>query len=145
MAKNVIRGTISDTVRSCVVEPELAIDFMGAIRQKFKECSKAEGARLSRKLHELNFNSTGNIRTHLMQLEEINNKLRDLRMGSMMHHLIHEVNFQLWFHHTAPVTEKLQKVKCFSTKRLTISRRTDGFKKWMLKKGFVKQEGTSEA
>ncbi|KAL6129896.1 hypothetical protein ACLB2K_068278 [Fragaria x ananassa] len=65
------------------------MDFMEAIRQKFKQCSKAEGARLSKKLHELKFSGSGSIRTHIMQLEEINNKLRDLQMGVMDAQMVH--------------------------------------------------------
>nr|XP_011468791.1 PREDICTED: uncharacterized protein LOC105352788 [Fragaria vesca subsp. vesca] len=219
MAKNVIRGTISDTIRSCMVELELAIDFMDAIRQKFKECSKAEGARLSRKLHELKFNGTGNIRTHLMQLEEINNKLRDLQMGVNDAQVVHIALESLLAEYgnlksnynsqkekweidelisicvneqdrilkdqkekapatsvnlvgkykgkrditlrpkknkfkkdgkkaclPAAATENLQKVKCFFCKKVGhIKKNCDGFKRWMVKKGFAKQEGTSKA
>ncbi|XP_004301906.1 PREDICTED: uncharacterized protein LOC101293797 [Fragaria vesca subsp. vesca] len=77
------------TLRNCVVEPELAIDFMENIRQKFKERSKAEGANLSRKLHELKFSGAGSIKTHIMQLEEINNKLKDLYMGVNDAQMVH--------------------------------------------------------
>ncbi|XP_024164730.1 uncharacterized protein LOC112171846 [Rosa chinensis] len=79
-AKNVTRSTMSDTVRGSIVELELAMDFLEAIADKYRESDKAEGARLSKKFNELKYSGNGSVREHIMQLIEINARVRDLDM-----------------------------------------------------------------
>ncbi|PRQ42084.1 putative transcription factor interactor and regulator CCHC(Zn) family [Rosa chinensis] len=211
MAKNVIRSTMSDTVRGCIEEPEYAVDFLEAIAQKFRESDKAEGARLSRKFNDLKFSGNGSVRTHIMELIDINNKLRELYMGvndaQVVHvaleslpnaysHLRTTYNAQKekWTLNelisicvdeqerikkestptttvnlmgknkgkyqnklkpkktiTKATTEKaaagkLLKIKCYFCKKYGhMKKQCEGFKKWMIKKGFNKEESSKEA
>ncbi|XP_061993723.1 receptor kinase-like protein Xa21 [Rosa rugosa] len=80
-AKNVIRTSMSDTVRGSIIEPELAMDFLEAIGDKYQESDKAEAARLSKRFNELEFSGKGSVREHIMELIDLNSRLRDLDMG----------------------------------------------------------------
>ncbi|XP_040364400.1 uncharacterized protein LOC121049965 [Rosa chinensis] len=71
-AKNIIRSTMSNTVRGSIVEPDLAMDFFEAIVDKYWESHKAEAARLSKRFNELKFYGSGSVREHSMELIGIN-------------------------------------------------------------------------
>ncbi|XP_062028660.1 uncharacterized protein LOC133744592 [Rosa rugosa] len=86
-AKNVMRTTMTDTVRGSIDEPALAFDYMDAIAEKFKESNKAEASRLSKEMNELKYTGSGGVRQHIMKLTELNARLRDLDMGVQDDHL----------------------------------------------------------
>ncbi|XP_062005822.1 uncharacterized protein LOC133723004 [Rosa rugosa] len=58
MAKNVIRTTMSDTVRGSIEEPDLAMDFLYAIHDMYRESDKAEAARLAKEFNDLKYTGT---------------------------------------------------------------------------------------
>ncbi|XP_040361863.1 uncharacterized protein LOC121049249 [Rosa chinensis] len=88
-AKNVIRTSMSDTVRGSIIEPELAMDFLEAIGDKYQESDKAEAARLSKRFNELEFSGKGSVREHIMELIDLNSRLRDLDMGVKDSQVVH--------------------------------------------------------
>ncbi|XP_024199788.1 uncharacterized protein LOC112202987 [Rosa chinensis] len=88
-AKNVMRTTMSDTVRGSIEEPVLAVDYMEAIAEKFKESNKAEAARLSKEMNELKYTGSGGVRQHILKLTELNTRLRDLDLGVKDDQLVH--------------------------------------------------------
>ncbi|PRQ56368.1 putative transcription factor interactor and regulator CCHC(Zn) family [Rosa chinensis] len=211
MAKNVIRTTLSDTVRGCIEELEHAVDFLEAIAQKFRESGKAEAARLYKRFNDLKFSGVGSVRTHIMELIDINNKLRDLDMGVNDAQVVHVAldslpntfnNLRTTYNalkekwdadelisicvdeqdrmrkESAPTTAvnlmgkgkgknqnkfkpkkaiarvptektaaaKLLKIKCYFCKKTGhMKKQCEGFKKWMIKKGFNKEESSKEA
>ncbi|XP_024190414.1 uncharacterized protein LOC112194404 [Rosa chinensis] len=89
MAKNVIRTTMSDTVRGSIEEPDLAMDFLYAIHDMYGESDKAEAARLAMEFNDLKYTGTGKVREHIMKLIEINAQLRDLNMGVTDDYVVH--------------------------------------------------------
>ncbi|XP_062028340.1 uncharacterized protein LOC133744217 [Rosa rugosa] len=89
MAKNVIRTTMSDTVRGSIEELDLAMDYLYAIHDMYRESDKAEAARLAKEFNELKYTGTGKVREHIMKLIEINAQLRDLNMGVTDDHVVH--------------------------------------------------------
>ncbi|XP_062014082.1 uncharacterized protein LOC133730521 [Rosa rugosa] len=88
-AKNVMRTTMSDTVRGSIDEPALAVDYMDAIAEKFKESNKAEATRLNKEMNELRYTGSGGVRQHILKLTELNAGLRDLDMGVKDDQLVH--------------------------------------------------------
>jgi hypothetical protein len=89
MAKNVIRFLMSKTVKGSVDEPELAIEFMEAIAAKFKESQKTKAARLTKKFNSLKYSGFGGVRGHILELININNRLRDMLMGVKDEQVVH--------------------------------------------------------
>ncbi|PRQ16214.1 putative RNA-directed DNA polymerase [Rosa chinensis] len=212
-AKNVIRSTMSNTVRGSIVEPDLAMDFLEAIADKYRESHKAEAARLSKRFNELKFSGSGSVREHIMELIEINARLRDMGMGVNDEQVVHVALFSLpsdysnlrtsynateskwdlnklisicvdeedrvkkekettkavnlvekpkWKKHNKlklkkttntkvsgkPADSKAAKpfkFKCYFCKKVGhMKKECSGFKAWMIKKGFNKQEGAKE-
>ncbi|XP_040361833.1 uncharacterized protein LOC121049229 [Rosa chinensis] len=92
-AKNVIRTSMSDTVRGSIIEPELAMDFLEAMEisiwRVYQESDKAEAARLSKRFNELEFSGKGSVREHIMELIDLNSRLRDLDMGVKDSQVVH--------------------------------------------------------
>ena len=91
MAKTAIRTSMSRSVRGCVEEPELASDYLEAVSAKFKESEKAEIARLNKEYHSLQYSGTkpGGVRAHIMELININNRLREMLVGVKDQLLVH--------------------------------------------------------
>ncbi|KAK9923755.1 hypothetical protein M0R45_032155 [Rubus argutus] len=89
MAKNVIRFSMSKTIRGSVDEPELATDFMEAIAAKFKESEKAEVARLTKEFNSLKYSGSGGVRGHILELININSRLREMFMGVKDEQIVH--------------------------------------------------------
>ncbi|XP_061996495.1 uncharacterized protein LOC133714404 [Rosa rugosa] len=95
MAKNLIRTSMSKTVRGSIEEPELASDFLEHIGAKFKESEKAEAARLTKEFHDLKYMGSGGVREHIMKMININGRLRELLMGvrdeQVVHYALHSL------------------------------------------------------
>ncbi|XP_050363770.1 uncharacterized protein LOC126782552 [Argentina anserina] len=89
MAKNVIRQSMSKSIRGCVAEPEFATDVLEAVSAKFMESEKAEIARLNKEYHSLQYSGTGGVREHLLKLININNRLKEMMMGVQDTLLVH--------------------------------------------------------
>ncbi|XP_024157511.1 uncharacterized protein LOC112165265 [Rosa chinensis] len=89
MAKNVIRTTVSDTVRGSIEELDLAKDFLYAIHDIYRESDKAEAGRLAKEFNDLKCIGAGKVREHIMKLIEINAQLRDLNMGVTDDYVVH--------------------------------------------------------
>lgn len=80
MTINVLKATMSDTVRGSIPEKDLAVQYMAAIAEKYKENDKAEASQLMHTFDNMKYNGSGNVREHIMKMIDIAAKLKDLKM-----------------------------------------------------------------
>ena len=90
MAKKAIKNTMSDVVRGSIEEPADAIEFFESIAEKYRAGENAEAARLNKRFHDLKYNGTNGIRVHIMELIEINGKLKDMGLGFSEDIVVHQ-------------------------------------------------------
>ena len=74
---------------------KLATDFMEAIAAKFKESEKAEVARLTKEFNSLKYSGFGGVIGHILELININSRLRDMLMGVKDEQVVHHALYTL--------------------------------------------------
>ncbi|XP_008229680.2 PREDICTED: uncharacterized protein LOC103329021 [Prunus mume] len=80
MAILIMRRSISEEVRGSIIETESAKLFMEAIAENFQGSKKAEIGSLMSQLTDMKYNGEGCIRTHILNMVEIGNKLKALKV-----------------------------------------------------------------
>ncbi|CAL9018411.1 unnamed protein product [Prunus brigantina] len=80
MAILIMRRSISEEVKGSIIESENAKTFIEAIADNFQSSKKAEIGTLMSKLTDLKYNGEGCIRTHILNMVEIGNKLKALKV-----------------------------------------------------------------
>lgn len=80
MAILIMRRSISEEVKGSITESENAKTFIEAIAENFQSSKKAEIGTLMSKLTDLKYNGEGCIRTHILNMVEIGNKLKALKV-----------------------------------------------------------------
>ncbi|XP_034205814.1 uncharacterized protein LOC117619868 [Prunus dulcis] len=81
MAILIMRRSISEEVRGSITETESAKLFMEAIAENFQGSKKAEIGTLMSQLTDMKYNGEGCIRTHILNMVEIGNKLKALKVN----------------------------------------------------------------
>ena len=81
MAILIMRRSISEEVRGSIIETESAKLFMEAIAENFQGSKKAEIGTLMSQLTDMKYNGEGCIRTHILNMVEIGNKLKALKVN----------------------------------------------------------------
>ncbi|CAL9011085.1 unnamed protein product, partial [Prunus brigantina] len=74
----IMRRSISEEVKGSITESENAKAFIEAIAENFQSSKKAEIGTVMSKLTDLKYNGEGCIRTHILNMVEIGNKLKAL-------------------------------------------------------------------
>ncbi|PRQ58042.1 putative transcription factor interactor and regulator CCHC(Zn) family [Rosa chinensis] len=80
MALNIIKLSMSKTVKGSIPKKELAKEYLEAVALKFKENEKAEASQLMHIFDTMRYNGTGNVREYIMKMIDIATKLNDLEM-----------------------------------------------------------------
>ncbi|KAK9929674.1 hypothetical protein M0R45_016658 [Rubus argutus] len=95
VAKNVMKKTMSDTIRGSIEEPPLATDFMTAIGERFQESEKAQTTTLLNKLLSTKYTGSGSIREHILKLVDYATKLKALKIpvsdDMIIHHALNSL------------------------------------------------------
>ncbi|KAI5319090.1 hypothetical protein L3X38_038798 [Prunus dulcis] len=89
MAILIMRSSISEEVRGSIIETENAKQFMEAIAENFQGSKKAEIGSLMSQLTDMKYNGEGCIRTHILNMVEIGNKLKALKVNVDETMLVH--------------------------------------------------------
>ncbi|XP_034213038.1 uncharacterized protein LOC117625614 [Prunus dulcis] len=76
----IMRRSISEEVQDSITESENAKAFIEAIAENFQSSKKAKIGTLMSKLTDLKYNGEGCIRTHILNMGEIGNKLKALKV-----------------------------------------------------------------
>ncbi|CAL2257753.1 unnamed protein product [Prunus armeniaca] len=77
----IMRRSISEEVRGSIIETESAKLFMETIAENFQGSKKAEIGTLMSHLTDMKYNGEGCIRTHILNMVEIGNKLKALKVN----------------------------------------------------------------
>ncbi|CAL8992517.1 unnamed protein product [Prunus brigantina] len=81
MANLIMRRSISEETRGSITETENAKEFIEAIAKNFQGSTKAEIGTLMSQLTNMKYNGEGCIRTHILNMVEIENKLKALKVN----------------------------------------------------------------
>ncbi|CAL9001731.1 unnamed protein product [Prunus brigantina] len=80
MATLIMLKTMTPSLRGSIPRSDCAKDFLVSIGQKFKESEKGEKGVLLNKLTEMKYDGRGCVRAHIMNMADIENKLKGLNM-----------------------------------------------------------------
>ncbi|KAM5546530.1 hypothetical protein ABKV19_002356 [Rosa sericea] len=91
VCKNIMKRTMSETIRGSIEEKELATEFLVSIGERFTESDKAQIATLLNKLMNTRYTGSGTAREHILKFVDYAAKLRTLKNPVSDEMIIHHV------------------------------------------------------